>query len=161
MRRSGEPGGYDTAQVCRNGHDVTASYHDFPEHRQKHCAQCGASTITACLCCSAEIRGYYRGSMSLQAFVVPPFCHECGKPYPWTEAKQQAALELIDELDGLSSEERSALKGTLPDLVRDTPRSELAALRFKKLAAKVSRAAGDVLRKVVVDLAAEAIKKSL
>lgn len=160
MRRSEEPRGYDTAQVCLNGHKVTASYLDFPEHRQNFCDQCGAATITACQSCHAEIRGFYRGSMIVQ-YAPPHFCHECGKAYPWTEAKQQAALDLIEELDGLSADERAALRETLPDLVHETPRSELAALRFKKLLGKISKAAGDVLRKVVIDLAAEAIKKSL
>lgn len=160
VRRFDEPGSYDTAQVCLDGHVITGSYHDFSYEQQKHCDQCGAATITACPGCTTEIRGHFRGGFR-QEYSVSPFCHECGKPYPWTEARLQVALEMIEELEGLSSDDRAALSGTIPDLVRETPRTELAILRFKKLAAKLGKAAGDALYKAAIDVAAEAVKRSL
>lgn len=156
-----EPEGFDTAQICRNGHVVNSSYHDFPEFSKKHCIKCGAATITACHSCDSEIQGHSRGSMSLSEIEAPAFCHECGKPYPWTEEKQKAAVQLIEEIEGLSASEREMLKGTLPDLFRETPRSKVAVFQFNKLVAKVAKAGGDILRKLVIDIASEAIKKSL
>jgi hypothetical protein len=44
---------------------------------------------------------------------------------------------LADELDELSPDDKELLKGSLDDLVADTPRTPLAATRFKKLVAKL------------------------
>jgi len=125
------------------------------------------------------IRGYYHESsltqekldrMVLEALTPPPktildyatlpsFCPDCGKPYPWTEAKLKAAQELSDELDNLSSEERNLLKKSLDDIVRDTPQTTVAATRFKKLVAKAGKVAADGFRDILVDVLSEAAKK--
>lgn len=75
--RRNKPTGYDVAEVCLNGHDITASAGQFPEHREKHCSQCGAATITECPSCNSSIRGHLLDSMVLQ-YAAPSFCHECG-----------------------------------------------------------------------------------
>ena len=89
----------------------------------------------------------------------PIFCPDCGKPYPWTEAKLKAAQELADELDNLSPEERDLLKKSLDDIMLDTPQTIVAATRFKKIAAKAGKATVKELRKLVVDIASETAKK--
>jgi len=53
----------------------------------------------------------------------------------------------------LSPNERVELAQTIDDLVRDTPRTSLAATRFNKLMAKAGRVAGQVLLKTVVEIA--------
>jgi len=80
---------YDTQQVCMKGHQVTASYNRFPQHRQEFCEKCGAPTIYKCPKCDAEIRGHYfsPGVISGVPTPVPDHCHSCGAPYPWTELK--------------------------------------------------------------------------
>ena len=170
---------YDTAQICTNGHVITESSVSSPQLTQKFCDKCGASTITNCPNCNTPIRGYYHEAhlafeeidTMVNEIVNPPpetilnydtspsFCPECGKPYPWTEAKLKAAKELSDELENLSSEERETLKKSLDDIVRDTPQTTVAANRFKKLVAKAGKVAADGFRDILVDVLSEAAKK--
>lgn len=86
--------GYDTAQICMNGHVVTSSFHDMPEFNKKFCDKCGQATITECPSCQTEIQGHYRGSMSVKKSRAPAFCSGCGTPYPWTAASIEAAKVL-------------------------------------------------------------------
>ena len=51
-----------------------------------------------------------------------------------------AAKEYTDDLDQLSAEEKTTLKGTLDDLTSDTARTPLAASRFKKFVSKIGPA---------------------
>ena len=90
---------------------------------------------------------------------VPAFCPDCGKPYPWTEAKLKAARELADELDNLSLEERETLKKSLDDIIRDTPQTAVAATRFKRLVAKAGQVTANGFRDTLVDILSEAAKK--
>jgi hypothetical protein len=152
---------YDTAQICINGHVITDSIVTSPEVSQKFCNKCGAPTITNCQTCNASIRGFHHldGIIYSSDYKLPNFCPECGKPYPWTDAKLKAAKELSDELENLSPEERETLKKSLDDIVRDTPQTPVAATRFKKIAAKAGKVAADGLRDILVDIASEAAKK--
>ena len=90
---------------------------------------------------------------------LPIFCPDCGKPYPWTEAKLKAAKELTDLLEELEPEEREILKKSFNDIVRDTPQTTVAATRFKRLAAKAGKVAADGLKDILVDIASETAKK--
>ena len=90
---------------------------------------------------------------------LPIFCPDCGKPYPWTEAKLKAAQELADLLEDLTSEEREILKKSFDDIIIDTPQTPVAATRFKKIAAKAGKIAAEQLRELVVDIASETAKK--
>jgi hypothetical protein len=62
-----------------------------------------------------------------------PYCHQCGQPYPWTTAKIEAAQEQARELFFLDPADRELLAGSIADLMRDTPSTELAATRIKRL----------------------------
>jgi hypothetical protein len=155
-------GSYDVAQVCQNGHTVNDSYHRFPQHNQPFCSRCGAASITACESCRTPIRGEYDadGVIAIGFTYKPPaYCHNCGQPYPWTGAALQSARDLADELDGLDEQEREALKGTLDDLVRDSARTQVASLRFEKLAAKTGKEGAGMLRDVLVGVVSEAARK--
>ncbi len=157
---------YDTAQICINGHVINSCSVKLPEHNKKFCNKCGAPTITNCQNCNATIRGEYHQEHVIKAIyynelTLSSFCPECGKPYPWTEAKLKAAQEFSDMLVELSLEEREALKKSLDDIVRDTPQTPVAATRFKKLVAKAGKVAADGLRDILVDIASEAAKKAI
>lgn len=152
---------YDVAQVCLNGHLVNSTAEDFPQFNETFCSKCGAKTITACSHCDTRIRGHLRGSFGVGELDLPAFCYNCGKPYPWVEASLAAAKELADEVDGLSPEERQALKGTLDDLVRDTPKTQVAVARFKKIVSQAGRVAAEGLKKVLIDVVTEAVKRQL
>jgi hypothetical protein len=157
-------GQYDVAQICSNGHIITRHAIAFSDLKSNFCPKCGAATIMKCPGCGTQIRGEYDvpGIMSLSSdYKMPWFCHNCGKPYPWTESRIQAAKELIELEDKFSDAEKIALAADLPDLIRDTPRTQVAATRFKKLAAKAAGGVASALRDIIVDVASEAAKKTI
>lgn len=156
-----ERASFDRAQVCLNGHLINSSSGDLPEFNEVFCSKCGAKTISFCPHCNAEIRGSLRGVVSTGEIDVPAFCSNCGRSYPWVESSLSAAKDLADELDELSPEDRQALKGSLEDLVRDTPKTQVAIARFKKIVPKAGRLAAEGLKKVLVDVATEAVKRQL
>ncbi len=154
---------YDTAQICLNGHVINSFALSSPESNQKHCAECGVPTITACVDCKSLIRGYYHvaGVFAADHYHKPSYCYDCGKPYPWTKASLDAAQELTDELEQLNAEERQQLKDSLPDLLKDTPRTAVAELRFKKLMKKAGAEAFNAMRSILIDIVSEAVRKSV
>ena len=93
--------------------------------------------------------------------LVPSFCHHCGEPYSWTRKRLSAARELIAEADDLNSEERETLSKGLDDLVSDTPATQLAIVRFKKYLPKAGRIIAEGFKSLMIDIASEAVKKSL
>jgi hypothetical protein len=152
--------GYDTAQVCENGHLITNRAESAPQYRQEYCSKCGAKTITHCTHCQGKIRGHLHRS-GMRETLVPKFCHHCGEPYPWTEKGIQSARDLLAEVDLLTGEELASLSDSLNDLVRDTPGTPVAVSRFKKFLPKAGREVADAFRSLIVDIASEAVKKSL
>jgi hypothetical protein len=94
-------------------------------------------------------------------YLVPHYCYNCGKPYPWTQAKLEAAKEFAEELDGLSSKEKDVLKQSIEELARDTPKTKVAAVKVKKILAKARGAALSMLRDILVDIASETAKKAM
>lgn len=71
------------------------------------------------------------------------------------------AREFTDELERVSDEDKAALKATFADLTVDSPRTELAASRFKRLIGKMAPAVGDALTKILVNIATEAAKTGM
>lgn len=119
-------GYYDVAQICLNGHVINRTSQRNPEFNKKFCDQCGAETISACPECNAPLQGEYHvagvADLSLHWPPADSFCHNCGKPYPWTQARLEAAEEFADILGDIPEKEREKLKQSLTDLVADTPR---------------------------------------
>ena len=154
---------YDVMQVCLNGHKITAMLKSSPEYGKQHCSDCGATTISNCQKCQAGIQGYHHvpGVIGGSLTKVHAFCHECGEPYPWTTARLGAAQELAEELEGLNEEEKETLKASLDDLVRDTPRTTLAATRFKRIVAKAGKGAADTFKDILIGVISEAAKKMI
>jgi len=154
---------YDVAQICVNGHIVTWNANSCPEFRKKHCPKCGEPTIIACTACCTPIQGEFHveGVIAIGGGDSPPpsFCHECGKPYPWTAKRIEAARELADEFDELSVEDRDKLKKSLDDIFTDNPRTEISASRFKRIMAKVGKSSYETMKTVVVDVLSDAAKK--
>ena len=165
---------YDAALICLNGHIINSSTNKSPEDNKKFCDKCGSETITKCPRCKTEIQGDYeerqedeftylpnRSYTIHMSEKAPAFCHNCGKPYPWTESKLKAADELADEIENLKPEEKDVLKKSLDDLIKDSPNAQVAALRFKKLIAKAGGTVGNFFKDLLVDVLSEAIKKSI
>lgn len=145
---------YDPVRMGRSFHSMVARVErarwESQQPRQPFCSTCGAPTLDACDHCKAPIPKGHR----------PAYCGQCGRPFPWTETALAAAKEYADELS-LSSEETTALKSTLDDLAVDSPRTELAANRFKKVLQKIGPVAGDALKTIAVNFVTEAGKKAL
>ena len=153
--------GYDNAQVCLNGHPTNRNVEDYPDRSQPYCDKCGEKTITACQHCKSAIRGWYQGAPPIGNYVPPNFCHNCGKPYPWTESRLEAAAELAEEIEGLTDEERETVKKSLADLVKDTPRTTVAATRFKRLASRAGKETANAFRQLLVDIVSETARKTI
>ena len=152
---------YDTSQICLEGHMVNSCAESQPESNKKFCSQCGAATILSCPHCSTKIKGYHHvsGVLSLREDEPEKFCDNCGQPYPWSESRLKAALDLAGELDGLTEQERDDLKKSLPDLLRDVPNTPVAATRFKKLARKAAGKGGELVWDILKDIASETATK--
>lgn len=164
MEREAEPmrEGFDVMQVCLNGHQISAFAQSQPEFSQAHCSDCGARTISACEKCNTPIRGHYHspGVLSLAETPVPKYCFRCGTAYPW----QVAALENLEGIlkeGGLSEADMQEATIALPDVVQDTPKTQLASLKFKRLLGKLGKPIYDVAIKVVSDIASETAKKTM
>lgn len=157
-----EQEGYETAQICENGHIITRSADSFPHHQEDHCSKCGAKTVKACANCNERIRGHLRGVLpSVHETPPPSFCHKCGNPYPWTEKGIAAAREMLAEVETLTVEEKEVLNKSLEDLVRDTPTTQVAVVRFKKFLPKAGREIAAGLRSILINIVNEAAKKAL
>jgi len=121
----------------------------FLSELPEFCLECGSPTSQVCAQCNTPIA--FRGKD----------CGKCGKAHPWTETALAAAKEYADEIDELSTEDKIALKGTFDDLTVETPRTQLALSRFTKLAKKMGPPALETLQKILVDIVAETVKKTL
>jgi len=156
--------GYDTAQVCLNGHMINSSAQSLPQHNSPFCDKCGAKTITQCPKCNTRIPGYYHvpGVVGFLGEDKPRnYCHQCGAAYPWIESRLSAAREYIRELDRLNENEKGLLSRSLDDLVRDTPSTAISVMRFKQLTAKAGAVAIDGLKTILVEIVVEAAKRQV
>jgi hypothetical protein len=155
---------HDTAQVCLNGHVINDSYHTSPQFNKKFCDKCGEPTTTTCSICNEEIRGDYKapGVFVFGEHAPPPnYCHNCGQSYPWTQRRLQTAKDLTDEFDELDEDDRAKLKASLDDLVTESPKTELAGTRFKKIAGKLGKESALAIKSVITDILSETAKKML
>ncbi len=157
-------GTYRVAQVCPNGHVATTSADQSPQLREAFCSKCGEATIMQCPSCNTSIRGYYyvEGVIGLGGDYDPPaFCHNCGKAFPWTERKIASAVELVEVGADLSPEELQQFRSDLDELTKDSPKVQVASLRFKKVMGKVGTSIASGVRDIVVDVLSEAAKKAV
>lgn len=158
-RRETPPKTYDTAQVCINGHVVNSSYNRYPAFNEQFCATCGAETITTCQHCNSPIKGDY--GVTTAHYERRAYCDSCGKPYPWTATSIEAARELIQFSEQLNQTEKDDFKLVIPDLITDTPKTKVALAKFSAYAKKMGKEAASGIRDIIVDIASEAVKKSI
>lgn len=153
---------YKTAQICANGHVITANISN-QESMEKFCSNCGAETLTTCKSCNAPIRGYHyiTGVIPSVNYHAPSYCYNCGKPYTWTQAKLDAAKELIKEMDELSPEEKEKFNSSLPDIIVDTPKTAVAVTRIRKYMNKISSTSKDGIKQLFFDITIEAAKRAI
>ena len=151
---------YKGASICKNGHVVSKSI----ANSQKYCSTCGAEIISSCPCCSLPIRGLleldicYIGN---RPYTRPDYCYNCGNPYPWTESALKSTALLIQEEEELSEQLKASLVESLPDIITETPRTNLAVVRVKKCLASAGKFTADAVRQFAIDFGCELVKKSL
>ena len=70
---------------------------------------------------------------------------------------------MAEETEDLDAEDREQLDAILPDLIvkTETPRTQLAIVKLKKLIKKGGSAFAEALRKTLVDVLSESVKKVL
>lgn len=152
---------YRAAQICTNGHVITSDITNEARMAPR-CQECGAETITACPSCSTPIRGqYYVPHFGGSPYARPKYCHHCGRPFPWTEGAVRAWHEIVEESEGLSKDEKERLRGSIDDLIADTPSTNVAVTRVKKWLAKAGNIVGPSVKQIVLDVGTAAVKKSM
>lgn len=157
------PGSFDVMQVCMNGHFITDRAASHPEFRKQFCTECGERTITACPECNTTIPGEYQvpGVFIVSSRTPPPpnNCANCGVAFPWRQAALASAVEMFElELEGQDALDAVAL---VPLVAIDGPKTEIAALKLKKLMEKMAKPTYDIAIKIISDLASETAKKTL
>lgn len=157
--------GYATAEICLNGHIVSDDVSS--DNHEEFCSQCGAKTVNTCPHCNSEIHGYFYADLLTFRNVkdidmkLPYYCHACGKPYPWTETAIKAATLLIQEEQEFSQEQKNKLIESIPDIVAETPKSNLAVTRFKKALTSAGKFTADGIRQFCIDFACELVIRSM
>lgn len=75
--------------------------------------------------------------------------------------KLTAAVELVEVGGELSEAEIHQFRTDLADLTKDTPRVQVASLRYKKVMEKVGGSVAGGVKAIVVDVLSEAAKKAI
>ena len=157
-------GFYHTAQICLNGHMINGEADKYLEHNELFCSICGAKTVTSCLNCGMPIRGTHEEPGVLiigDSASVRSYCHNCGKPYPWTVSAIEATMLLIQEEEEFSEQLKNSLSDSLPDIISETPKTNLAITRIKKALSFAGNFTAEGIRQFVIDFGCELAKQSL
>ena len=156
-------GTYDVAQICLNGHVITARAKSA-ERRQEFCTECGEKTITSCQNCNARIKGHYDvpGVIAIGVkYNKPKYCEKCGHPFPWTKRQLDAAKELVELAEVLNANEKNELKTAISELVKDTPQAVVAQVKYQKYVAKAGSELANGLKSILVNILSEVAKKAI
>lgn len=154
---------YYTMMVCENGHVITDELENS-SRGSAFCDECGAPTITACQKCGTPIRGDLIDSgVVVIGFTssAPKYCHNCGQPYPWTSRSIEALKELAGLDDSLTAEDVDGLTNSAKDLMSETPRTKIAALKFKKILSRAGKETASAARDLFVDIVVETAKRTI
>jgi hypothetical protein len=73
----------------------------------------------------------------------------------------RAAKEYMDQIKALSLEDKADLKQFFDDLTMDTPRTPVAASRFKRILESACPAAKEILTKTLVEVVTQVAKDLL
>lgn len=151
----------DVALICINGHMINQSKNKNPENNTKYCEKCGALNISLCAECQSFIRGdiHYENVICFDEISIPSYCHECGRPYPWTLERIKALKEMV-EYSSLNEHEKTEFVDNIEMIVSDSPRTNLAAMKIKTLGMKLANGLWDgVAKPLIFEIASETAKK--
>lgn len=156
-------GTYGIAEVCLNGHVATSSADRHPELREKFCSKCGEQTISRCQSCETTIRGYYHtdGVITFDEYRPPSFCHNCGNSFPWTERGIASAIELVEISTDLQPEEIEQFRTDLAELTKESAKTQIASIRYKRVMKKVGTTVASGVREVMIGVLSETAKRAI
>lgn len=142
---------YD-AQICLNGHVLHSAGPPF--ELNDYCTTCGARSIDECPHCKEPIRGIPLNKRGA-SYILPQFCHKCGRPYPWMEDRIRTAHDLIEHDEKLSPEDRQKLWADLQFIMAD-PKADLAPAKRKLNEIRLEKATKYV-KEFILDLTAKTL----
>ena len=138
----GTDGRFYPALICLHGHTIHVDSRDTLRanggRREEHCEACGSRGISACVHCKTPIRG--KAVMSRVDYILPAFCYNCGRAYPWMEDRLETARELLWHDDKLTLDDREKLWGLLQYVISD-PKSDLVPAKKKLIESDLGKAA--------------------
>lgn len=150
--------------ICLNGHQRSVQIR-WGVDVQGFCEECGSKLISKCPACDYPIPGYVDpsgdGVLVLgdkPRAAIPKYCGHCGNPFPWTQAAIESAQELID-LSELDTDDKDKFKDSIPEIMTESPKTKVAATKFKIFATKAGSMIADGLKDVLVDIVSETAKK--
>ena len=150
--------GYDVGLVCEEGHVINGKALRDPEYNTDYCKTCGARALLKCQC-GEPIQGEIHGVAG--GFSPPAHCTGCGRQHVWTTRRAEALREFVSELEEFEDEQKRLFCDVIPDLVVETPRSDVAALRTRKLMEKLPPAVKKMFTTLIKNVAVSAVLKSL
>lgn len=148
---------YYPAFICGNGHAVSTLSNYCSDN---FCSKCGAALISKCPDCGNTIKGRSVEFGGLTDYTVPAYCRFCGKPYPWTKAAIEATMYMLQESE-LSDEEQRKLIEVLPDVIAETPKTQLAAVRIQKAMKTAGAYVAEGIRDFVISFGCELLKSKM
>lgn len=149
------------AFVCEKGDAVVLPQ---PLTTPLFCEKCGAKMLSKCPSCGNSIKEWHRPDYFVAGkprYERASYCKNCGKPYPWTQAALDAGNDLVLELEELDVLQRQKLAESLPDIITETPKTQVAVVRVRKAMLSVGKFAADSIRQFIIDFGCELAKKQL
>ena len=147
--------------VCMNGHWYISK---CLLQGERYCEKCGQKIIDRCPSCGAFIKelGYTNiVSVGFPEYELAAYCQKCSKAYPWTQSALDATAEIILAERQLSDSDKKKLIASLPDIISDTPRTELAAMRLTSAAASAGKFTANALLQFAINFGGSVALKVL
>jgi hypothetical protein len=150
---------FDEALICENAHVINSAKKQFPDDNKDFCPNCGRKSLDKCLKCGTPFQGQkFIGNGQLAAnFRLQSFCYKCGNALPWTEKVVENACFIASEF--MDEHEQEELRKSIDEVIRQTPFSEVAARKIKKLVPKIANGAGTTFRNILTTILSETLKK--
>ena len=148
---------YHKASICLKGHIIS----NVEKIENEYCERCGSEIINHCPNCQKEIRGknYEADDYPMKyPYQLPKYCYKCGHPYPWTLARIKSIESCILEDEHITSYEKTELTALIPDIITETPNTNNASIKFKKIISKIGGVTKEMLTKIIIEVACEAAK---
>ncbi|WP_413521626.1 DUF2321 domain-containing protein [Brochothrix thermosphacta] len=149
--------------VCINGHQKTDKYESTTDPKE-FCADCGKKLISTCQSCRTPIKGHLKLEGVYGSFRptnIPNYCSTCSAPHPWTSFILEQSVELLALDTELSSSQKELIKNALPDLLVDTPATQVAIAKYKLNISNATKVVKDAMYNILIDTVSETAKKLL